>query len=168
MAAKSLRAASTGLGLASPRSASPQHAAGLQHARAAGALLTGREPKCSWEQGQVCVIKNKQKKKKKAQQIAYLGGWTRDALHISSNSCWDYGYCSGTSQKQEGRNAFLPTEPHDTTGARKKKERLWICPHPGPWQPARPWPKSLGAHGQRWRLAARSVVQRAHYSSVTR
>lgn len=35
-----------------------------QHAPAAGALLTGREPKCSWERGQVCVIKNK-----KSQQI---------------------------------------------------------------------------------------------------
>lgn len=64
-------------------------------------LLTSREPKCSWEQGQVCVIKNK-----KSQQITYF----RDSVQDALNSCWDCNYCSGTWR----RESFSRKEKHSS------------------------------------------------------
>lgn len=94
-----------------------------QHTPTAGASLMGGEPKCSWEQGQVCVIKNKN-----SQQIAYFWVWVWDALSISSNSWWDCNYCSGTFQKQEQTDSLLSTTNLlAVTGVRKEKQQLWLC-----------------------------------------
>lgn len=102
-----------------------------------GALLTGQEPKRSWERGQVCVVKKK-KQKNKTQQITYFRVWAQDALTVSSNSRWDCNYCSGTFQKQERRGSFLSTTKLlAVTGAREEERQLWLRADAGPRQTAR-------------------------------